>query len=301
MELSQLTTEKTNERTEHIDKLSTLDMLALMNEEDRGVWAAVAKILPAVAQAVELIAARLKRGGRLFYLGAGTSGRLGVLDAAECPPTFGTDPALVQGLIAGGNAAMFKAQEGAEDDPTLAEADLRRVNFTSRDVLLGIAASGRTPYVIGGLRYARKLSAATVALACVENPALAVEADILLNPVTGAEVIAGSTRLKAGTAQKLTLNMISTAVMIKLGKVYGNLMVDVRASNEKLRLRARRMVMTVGDCSEEVAENLLEQAGGGAKLAIFMAKTGLGAAQGEQFLQKADGRLSLALDMAKGV
>lgn len=270
VDLKNLTTEKQNPNSLNIDELSTLDMLKVINNEDKQVALAVEKILPDIQEAVDIIAEKLKVGGRLFYIGAGTSGRLGILDAVECPPTFGVDFELVQGIIAGGNTAIFKAVEGAEDNFSLAENDLRERNFSNKDVLVGIAASGRTPYVIGGLKYAMTIGAATIALGCSANPKIAEFADILLNPITGAEVVTGSTRMKAGTAQKMVLNMLSTGAMIKLGKVYGNLMVDVKTSNEKLSERAINIVMTATERSREECEEALKQAEGHAKLAIFM-------------------------------
>lgn len=294
-DLSNLSTEQRNPRSRDIDKLETIEMLRIINEEDRAVAPAVEKILPDIARAVELIASRLVCGGRLFYLGAGTSGRLGILDAVECPPTYGTPPEMVQGILAGGDAAIFRAREGAEDDPGLGEQDLKAHGFRSSDVLVGIAASGRTPYVVGGLRYARKLRAATIALSCASHPALEEYADITLAPVTGAEVITGSTRMKAGTAQKMVLNMLSTAVMIKLGKVYGNLMVDVKATNEKLEERARTIVMEATGCSREECITALRASGSGAKLAILLLLTGLDPLEGQKRLENAGGHLAKAI------
>ena len=293
--LDNLTTERRNPASAHIDELPTLDMLALMNEEDQTVPQAVRKILPDIALAVDAITDCLQRGGHLFYLGAGTSGRLGILDAVECPPTYGTEPELVQGLIAGGMAAIFKAQEGAEDCPELAARDLKEAGFTGGDILVGIAASGRTPYVLGGLDYARSLGAKTIALACTEKAEIAAHAQIPLCPVTGPEIITGSTRLKAGTAQKLVLNMLSTCTMIRLGKVYGNLMVDVKATNAKLSARALRIVMEAAGCSREEAAAALEAAGGHAKDAILMAVTGCTPAEAKERLQLAQGHLAEAL------
>lgn len=295
LDLQKLSTEGRNPATEQIDELPTLEMLQVINNEDKKVALAVEKILPELAKAVDIITERLAAGGRLFYLGAGTSGRLGILDASECPPTYGVESELVQGVIAGGTPAIFKAQEGAEDNPELARQDLADRGFTAQDVLVGIAASGRTPYVIGGLQYARELGAATIALACSANAAIAAWADIALLPVTGAEVVTGSTRMKAGTAQKLVLNMLSTGTMIKLGKVYGNLMVDVKTSNLKLEERARRIVMEATGCSREESIAALAEARGNAKLAIFLHLTGTDYEAGEKALRKADGHLALAL------
>jgi len=269
VDLKNLTTEKQNPATKNIDELSTLDMLKLINNEDKKVAFAVEKILPEISKAVDVIAQKLKAGGRLFYIGAGTSGRLGILDAVECPPTFGVEFELVQGIIAGGYNAIFKAVEGAEDSFTIAENDLNERNFSSKDVLVAIAASGRTPYCLGGLKYAKSINATTISLSSSENPQIAKFADISLNPITGAEVITGSTRMKAGTAQKMVLNMLSTGAMIKLGKVYGNLMVDVKTSNEKLSERAVNIVMTATERSREECESALKSANGRAKLAVF--------------------------------
>lgn len=238
---SELTTEKINPATAHIDECTTLEMVTLINDEDKKVAVAVERVLPEIAQAVDVIAESFNRGGRLFYIGAGTSGRLGVLDASECPPTFGVSPDMVQGLIAGGVGALIKAVEGAEDNFNLAAEDLTAKNFCAADVLVGITASGRTPYVLGGVDFAKKLGAITVGVSCVENSALARAVDIAITPVTGAEALTGSTRMKAGTATKMVLNMLTTAAMIKIGKVRGNLMVCVQATNVKLRDRLRRI------------------------------------------------------------
>ena len=296
--LDKLTTEQRNPATKHIDQLPTLEMVTLINKEDQGVALAVEKILPQIAAAIDLITEKLQRGGRLFYLGAGTSGRLGILDAVECPPTYGTEPELVQGLIAGGASAIFRAKEGAEDDPGLGRADLQEAGFTSQDVLVGLAASGRTPYVKGALSYAREIGAAAIALACTEEAEIAKLADIALLPVTGPEVVTGSTRLKAGTAQKMVLNMLSTGTMVKLGKVYGNLMVDVKATNAKLSERALRIVMAAAGCQRKAAEAALMRAGGQAKLAILIALTGCTPAEGRLRLGMSQGRLASALQPA---
>jgi len=293
--LEKLTTEQRNPATEHIDELPTLDMVALMNAEDRKVAEAVEKILPQIARAIDLIAEKLQKGGHLFYMGAGTSGRLGILDAVECPPTYGTDYELVQGLIAGGATAIFQAKEGAEDNPALGRADLEEAGFAAKDVLVGIAASGRTPYVKGGLAYAKELGATAIALACAEQAEIAELSDLALLPVTGPEVVTGSTRMKAGTAQKMVLNMLSTGTMVKLGKVYGNLMVDVKATNEKLAERALRIVMAAAGCQRKEAEAALRRAGGQAKLAILIALTGCSPAEGRLQLGMAQGHLAKAL------
>lgn len=295
IQLNKLTTERRNPHTSHIDELSTLEMVTAINREDQQVPLAVEKVLPQIAQAVDLITERLKNGGRLFYIGAGTSGRLGILDAVECPPTYGTAPEMVQGLIAGGTPAIFKAQERAEDNPALAAKDLTAAGFSACDVLVGIAASGRTPYVIGGIEYAKKIKAPTIALSCSENSQIAALADIAITPITGPEAVTGSTRMKAGTAQKLVLNMLSTGTMIKLGKVYGNLMVDVKTSNLKLEERARRIVMEATGCSRDEAIAVLAQAQGRAKLAILLQLTGCSAEEGRELLKKAEGKLGSAL------
>ena len=273
MNFANLTTEQRNAASANIDKVSTLEMLKIINDEDKKVAAAVEKVLPQIARAVDLIAEKISKGGRLFYIGAGTSGRLGVLDASECPPTFGVNPEMVQGIIAGGNYALTNAVEGAEDDKNLAVENLREKNFSAADVLIGIAASGRTPYVISAVEYAKKIGAANIGVSCVENSALAKIVDIEITPVTGAEVVTGSTRMKAGTATKMVLNMLTTGAMIRLGKVYGNLMVDVRATNEKLRDRAKRIVIAATGCDEFTALETLKKFDGRAKLAIDFLKS----------------------------
>lgn len=300
MDLSRLTTERRNPASAHIDSCTTLEMVTIMQQEDSKIASAIEKILPEIARAIDATSRRLENGGRLFYLGAGTSGRLGILDASECPPTYGTDPELVQGLIAGGIPAIFRAQEGAEDNPGLAVHDLKEHGFSAKDVLVGIAASGRTPYVIGGLKYARELGALTIALACSEHAEIAALADIALTPVTGPEVVTGSTRMKAGTAQKLVLNMLSTGTMIKLGKVYGNLMVDVKASNKKLEERAIRIVMEGSGCKRTEAEKALKGADGHAKLAILMVVAGVSAGEGKALLERTAGHLAAAIRLAAG-
>ncbi len=297
--LNQLTTEQRNPNTMQIDSLSALDIVRLMNNEDKQVALAVAQNLPAIAQAVEKIVEAFAQGGRLIYLGAGTSGRLGVLDASECPPTFGVSPEMVKGIIAGGDRAIRNAVEGAEDNAEAGKADLQQIGFSARDVLVGIAASGRTPYVIGALEYAKQLGATTVSLASNPNAKMAEIADIAITTVVGAEALTGSSRLKSGTAQKLVLNMLSTASMILIGKCYQNLMVDVQATNEKLRARAVRIVMQATDCSKELAEQTLAQANQHAKLAILMVLTGLDKAAAEQLLHARQGKLQGALEKFK--
>ena len=295
-DLARLTSEGRNPDTLDIDLKSTLDIVTTINAQDQRVPEAVARVLPEIAAAVDLIVAALRRGGRLVYLGAGTSGRLGVLDASECPPTFSVPAGMVVGLIAGGEAAMFRAQEGAEDDAARGEQDLRDIDLSDKDVVVGIAASGRTPYVLGGLRYARKLGASTVALACNPGSAIGREAAIAIEPEVGPEVITGSTRLKSGTAQKLVLNMLSTASMIRLGKVYQNLMVDVNASNEKLEARAIRIVMQATGADESTAARALDDADREVKLAILMLLSGLGKAEARARLQRGQGVLRRALE-----
>ena len=268
MDLSKLNTEQRNPNTYNIDKLDTLSMLKIINEEDKKVAIAVEAELAHIAKAVDLVASKLKTGGRLFYIGAGTSGRLGVLDASECPPTFGVSPHLVQGLIAGGHKALMSSIEGAEDNKNRAISDLKERNLNSNDVLIGIAASGRTPYVVSALEYANSINTPTVAVSCVEDSQIASISNIAITPITGPEVITGSTRLKAGTATKFVLNMITTAAMIKLGKVYSNLMVDVQATNDKLKARALRIVIEATGCDEETAVKALSKSNGSAKSAI---------------------------------
>lgn len=293
--LDTLATEKNNPASAAIDEMTTVEMMALMNQEDQKVPLSIAPIIPQIAAAVDLIADRLRRNGRLIYCGAGTSGRLGVLDAAECPPTFGTDPGQVMGLIAGGREAIFHAQEGAEDDEAAAVADLTAIELTAADVVVGLSASGRTPYAVSALRYARQRGAATIAVASSPASPLAKAADIALTALPGAEVIAGSTRLKAGTVQKLILNMMSTGTMIRLGKVYGNRMVDVQATNEKLARRALRIVQEVTGDEEAICQENLNKAKGNAKLAILLALSGLSPEEGKRCLEKSAGRLKAAL------
>ena len=295
MNLERLLTEKRNPDTKNIDMLSTLEIVAAIQREDEKVAAAVKMTLPDVAAAVELIVDALKRGGRLFYLGAGTSGRLGVLDAAECPPTFSTEPELVQAIIAGGNAAMFQAVEGAEDDSQQARLDLQSRGLKPQDAVVGLSASGRTPYVIGGLRYAKQIGATSLAVVCVPDAEMAADAQITMKALVGPEVIAGSTRMKAGTAQKMLLNMLSTATMVRLGKTYGNLMVDVRATNAKLTARVQRMVKDVTGASEQEVAVALDQGAGSAKTAIVMLLGRCSAQQAVQLLAQAHGSVRHAL------
>ena len=293
--LSTLITEQRNPNSMHVDSLSALEIVQLMNKEDKQVPLAIEKCLPQIAQAVECIVAAFQQGGRLVYIGAGTSGRLGVLDASECPPTFGVSPEMVKGIIAGGERALRHPIEGAEDSKAQAVVDLQTIQFSSKDVLVGIAASGRTPYVIGALEYAKSLDSVTVSIASNPNSAMANIVDIAIDTVVGPEVLTGSSRLKSGTAQKLVLNMLTTASMILMGKCYQNLMVDVQASNEKLKARAIRIVMQATDCDKALAEETLKQADQNAKLAIMMILSGLDRAQAEALLEKHHGKLQLAL------
>jgi N-acetylmuramic acid 6-phosphate etherase len=263
-------TETQNQNSLNIDALSTEEIVRVINDEDKTVAYAVEKVLPQVAQAIDAIVEALRSGGRLIYVGAGTSGRLGVLDAVECVPTYSTPPELVQGLIAGGEKAITRSVEGAEDKPELAQADLERISVTEADIIVGIAASGKTPYVLGALEYARANGITTVAISCNVPAPILDAADIAIGVEVGAEVVTGSTRMKAGTAQKMVLNMLSTGSMIKLGKVYGNLMVDVQVTNSKLAQRANRIVQQIANVDEASAQSQLEQAQNNVKAAIVM-------------------------------
>ena len=296
--LATLPTELRNPATERIDQVSTLDMLRIINEEDGTVAAAVAMVLPQIAQAIDAISQRFEQGGRLFYIGAGTSGRLGVLDASECPPTFSVPPTLFQGIIAGGDSALRKSSEASEDSPEQGAEDLSTHGFNQQDTLVGIAASGRTPYVLGALGFAKKLGTLTIALTCVPNSEMAAVADISIAPVTGPEVLTGSTRLKAGTATKLVLNMISTGVMIKTGAVYGNLMVNVQPTNAKLVDRAERIIMAATGVDQSTSAALLSKAGS-VKTAIAMQKLSLTPEEAEARLQAAKGSLAALLRQVK--
>lgn len=299
-QLATLTTEAFRPELADIDRLPTSEIARIMNDEDATVPAAVAAQLPAIAAAIDRAAERMARGGRLIYAGAGTAGRLGVLDASECPPTFNTDPSEVLGLIAGGPTAMVKAVEGAEDSKELAAADLDALGVTAQDTVVGISASGRTPYAIGAVEHARALGALTLGLSCNEGSALAAAADHGIEVVTGPELLTGSTRLKAGTAQKLVLNMISTITMIRLGKTYGNLMVDVRASNDKLRARSRRIVALATDAPDEEIEAALEATDGEVKNAILVILGRVDAATAADLLGSSDGHLRAALASTTG-
>ncbi len=293
--LENLLTEQPNPASASIDELPTEAALRIINAEDRKVAEAVEREIPAIARAVDAIAARLQQGGRLFYLGAGTSGRLGVLDASECPPTFSVPPGMVRGIMAGGEAALSRATETTEDDPAIGVRDLTAAGFSARDTLVGIAASGRTPYVLGAVAEARRLGAVTIGISCTPDSELSRAVDIAIAPLVGPEIVAGSTRLKAGTAQKLVLNMLSTGAFIRLGYVYGNLMVNVEPKNVKLVDRARRIVAQASGVSYERASELLTAAGNSVRTAILMAKTGAAREEAERRLAAAGGRISKAL------
>ncbi|EHA1081718.1 N-acetylmuramic acid 6-phosphate etherase [Photobacterium damselae] len=295
IDLSQLVTESRNQASHAIDTLSTLDMVTVINQEDQKVALAVEKTLPEVALAVDAIADAFMVGGRLIYMGAGTSGRLGILDASECPPTYGSNPNQVVGLIAGGHKAILKAVENAEDNQELAEQDLQNLGLTENDVVVGIAASGRTPYVIGGMKYAHSIGAQVVAISCNPQSEMTKIADIAITPVVGAEVVTGSSRMKAGTAQKLVLNMLTTGAMIRTGKVFGNLMVDVEATNAKLIQRQTNIVMQATDCDVAQAEEALSACDRHCKTAILMILAGLDAEQAKKQLANHNGFIRSAL------
>lgn len=297
--LSKLTTEQINEGTKNIDQLSTMEMVKLMNAEDRKVIEAVEAVLPDITTAIDVIHEAFKKGGRLFYIGAGTSGRLGVLDAAECPPTFYTPPEMVQGIIAGGNKAVFVAVEGAEDDVEAGKKDLQEKEITNRDVVVGIAASGRTPYVIGALNYAKEVGAATIALSCNSDTKISHVADYAIEVVVGPEVLTGSTRLKAATAQKMVLNMFTTVSMIKMGKAYENLMVDLNPSNEKLVERARNMLMAITGKTYEEAEKALYETNLKVKPAIVMLEAGISHEKAIKAIEQSHGFVREAIEIAR--
>lgn len=299
MDTPEALTEQTYPGADRLDQLATPLLLALMNQADRAVPMAVAAEIPAITRAVEAIAEALSRGGRLFYIGAGTSGRLGVLDASECPPTFGVSPDLVHGIIAGGHAALSRATEASEDDPASGAHDLLAAGFGPRDAVVGIAASGRTPYVLGAMAKARELGAVTCGISCTGNSELSRAVDFPIEPKPGPEILAGSTRLRAGTATKLVLNMISTAVMIRRGHVYGNLMVNVHPGNRKLRDRARRIIQRVAGVPPKRAAELLELAGNSVRTAIVMDNRGVPREEAERLLAAAGGRLGEVLRSPK--
>lgn len=295
IDLAKLTTESRNPRTMNLDEMSPLQLVSVMNQEDLHVVSAVKAVLPQVATAVQWAKETLEAGGRLIYFGAGTSGRLGVLDAVECPPTFGVSSDVVVGLIAGGERAFVRAVEGAEDDPELCKKELLAINLKESDLAVGLAASGRTPYVIGGLRYAKEIGCRTVAIACNKDSAIGKEADLAIEPTPGPEVLTGSTRLKAGTAQKMILNMISTDSMVGIGKAYQNLMVDVQQTNNKLVVRAQNITMAATGCTRDEAVAALHEANGSAKVAIVMLLTKVSAKEAQNQLDAAQGHVRDAL------
>ncbi len=292
-----MTTEEPNPNSSEIDRLSTLDALRIINSEDKKIAEAIERILPAIAQAVDAIAARLQNGGRLIYVGTGTSGRLGVLDASECPPTFGVSPELVQGIIAGGYEACYKAVEASEDDREAGAADLKSRNVNSNDAVVGIAASGRTPYTIGAVEYARSIGALTLCITCNENTALAAAVEIPLEPIVGPEVIAGSTRMKSGTAQKLVLNMLSTMTLVKLGYVKGNRMANMQTKNIKLRERAIGIISDECGVDATTAQATLEAAGWLLPVALVMQQANVERGAAENALQRAQQSVNLAIDI----
>ena len=294
--LEHLTTEGRNPDSENLDNLSPLELVHLINSEDAKIAAAVKAESEPIAKAIDVISNRLLHGGRLIYMGAGTSGRLGILDAAECVPTFNSDPSQVLGIIAGGQGAMWKAVEGAEDSPELAKEDLRKIDLCSQDVVVGIATSGRTPYVMGALDYARSQGAYAIALCCNRDASLSASADLSILPVVGPEVLSGSTRMKAGTATKMVLNMLSTGAMVRLGKTYGNLMVDLRASNTKLAERSNRIICSLTDLDKEQAAQLLDRCDGELKTAIVSHRLDTEPHVARMHLAKSEGRLRSALD-----
>ncbi|PKQ73370.1 N-acetylmuramic acid 6-phosphate etherase [Aeromonas sobria] len=296
IDLSSMITETRNPASIEIDQLPTLDMLRIINQEDQQVAVAVGQLLPEIAKAVDAIAAAFGKGGRLIYIGAGTSGRLGILDASECPPTYGVSAELVVGLIAGGRKAILQAVENAEDDAELGANDLKNIRFSANDVLVGIAASGRTPYVLGAMRYARSLGATVCSISCNPGSPLTTAADISMVAVVGPEIVTGSSRMKAGTAQKLILNMLSTGAMIRTGKVYGNLMVDVEATNAKLVERQKRIVMEATECDRDTAEQALAAADNHCKTAIVMILANISASEARERLQSRGGFISKCTD-----
>jgi N-acetylmuramic acid 6-phosphate etherase len=294
--LAKLVTEGRNLDTMNIDSVSTLEIVEMINTEDKKAALAVEGAKESITKAIDVTAERLKSGGRLIYMGAGTSGRLGILDASECPPTYGVSDQLVQGIIAGGYTAILKAVEGAEDDEELGKMDLIEKGLNETDVVCGIAASGRTPYVIGAMKYAKEIGAAVISVTMNPESEMSKIAEVPISVVVGPEAVMGSTRMKSGTAQKMVLNMLSTGVMIKLGKIYGNLMVDVKASNEKLLTRAKRIVMLATDKSEEVANKYLEETDFDVKLSIIMIKTGLEKEEAIRLLEENEGYVQRAID-----
>lgn len=294
--LNAMVTEGRNKNSMNIDTLSTLELVKIINEEDKKVAVAVEAELNNVAKSIDKIVDSFKNGGRLIYIGAGTSGRLGILDASECPPTYGTSPEMVIGIIAGGEKAILKAVENAEDNEELCVEDLKKINFNKEDILVGIAASGRTPYVMGGLKYANNLGATTVGISCNPDSIIAKTAIIAISPIVGPEVVTGSSRMKAGTAQKLILNMLTTGSMIKMGKVYSNLMVDVEATNLKLVERQGKIVVDATGCSKEEAEIALSKCDRHCKTAIFMILSGKNVEEAQEILKRNEGYIRKALE-----
>ncbi|MEE9554430.1 MAG: N-acetylmuramic acid 6-phosphate etherase [candidate division Zixibacteria bacterium] len=297
-ELLELETEKTNPASANLHRLSTTGILRLMNQQDSTIPQAIAKEIRYIAKAVDMVIERLRRKDRIFYIGAGTSGRLGILDASECPPTFGTDPKLIQGIIAGGRDSLILSREGAEDNTDAAVDDINKFGVKKGDLVIGLTASKRTPYVLEGMREAKKRGAATIFITCNPRKQVSREFDLAICPVVGPEIIAGSSRMKAGTAQKMILNMISTGAMVKSGKVFGNRMVDLKATSEKLKERSKGVIMETCGIDYEDAEKLLKQSGGSVKTAIIMAKTGLSKKDSEIRLKKVDGFIHRALKKA---
>lgn len=296
MELSKMATEQINQKTKDLDIMPIRDALLVMNEEDAYVAKAIRKVIPEIEETVKIVIEAFENGGRLIYIGAGTSGRLGVLDAAECPPTFGTDPGQVIGLIAGGEEAFLQAIEGAEDSETLGVNDLKNINLKSVDVVVGLAASGRTPYVAAALKYAKEIGSKTIAIACNEKSLIGQIADVAIEVIVGPEVLTGSTRLKAGTAQKMILNMISTISMVGIGKVYKNLMVDVQRTNNKLEQRALNIIMNATDVDLETAKEALEAAKGSVKLAITMILLNCDLETAQAKLKESNGNIRKAIN-----
>ena len=294
-ELERLTTEAVNPRSAHLDSMSAIEIVELINREDATIAAAIAKVAKPIALAIEMITKKMRGGGRLIYIGAGTSGRLGVLDASECPPTFRTDPEQVIGLIAGGYQALTRSIEGAEDFPEKADEDLKSIELCKKDVLCGIATSGRTPYVIGGLRFAKTVGASRIGIACNDANQLSPHAEIMISPIVGPEIISGSTRMKAGTATKMILNMLTTGTMVQLGKTFGNLMVDLRATNSQLENRAIRIVETLTELNPNECKSLLDQCNGEVKTAIVMHFENTDAESAREILNSVDGKLRKVL------
>lgn len=297
--IKNMITEQTNETTNNIDKMNIQEIVQVINNEDKKVAYAIEKVIPEISEAIEITVETLKNGGRMLTIGSGTSGRLGVLDASECPPTFNTDPELIKGIIAGGSKALQIAIEGIEDDENSALKDLIDEDFSNKDVLIGISASGNTPYVIGGLEYAKKLGAKTISISCNPNSKIGKLADVSIEAIVGPEVISGSTRLKSGTAQKMILNMISTVTMIKLGKTYNNLMVDLQATNTKLKNRATRILKTITSINDSEATILLEKTNWNLKESIVIYETNCTLERAKKYLEKANGIVIDAIEIGK--